>query len=29
VLVEHLVNKRDAVIELLRAGEIYPQEKSQ
>lgn len=25
VLVEHLVNKRNGVIDLLRAGEIYPQ----
>ena len=25
VLVEHLTNKRDTVIELLRAGEVYPQ----
>jgi len=25
VLVEHLNNKRDTVIDLLRAGEIYPQ----
>jgi len=25
VLVEHLVNKRNTVIDLLRAGEIYPQ----
>ena len=25
VLVEHLINKRDTVIDLLRAGQIYPQ----
>ena len=24
VLVEHLLRKRDTVIELLRAGQIYP-----
>jgi DNA-binding GntR family transcriptional regulator len=29
VMVEHLKNKRDTVIELLRAGEIYPQTASQ
>ncbi len=29
VLVEHLENKRDTVLELLRAGEIYPQDKSE
>ena len=25
VLVEHLVNKRNTVIDLLRSGDIYPQ----
>ena len=29
VLVEHLRNKRDTVLELLRAGEIYPQQTAQ
>ena len=29
VLVEHLRNKRDTVLELLRAGEIYPQQRPQ